>query len=510
MNPSGRGLKEGLENLECTLRNVTEGAETPLSAHLRGMAVVSDVSYMERNLSALCDRWKSRPPIVGEGWTDLDFLVWAGKLREAWKHGRKQMEEQGALPYFHVEKPVPEGMENWRLWYLEESFDRKEGVDKDIDSAEYGEYLQPTSAFNEWFFLEKKMHDYAGFATKGMRQVLRPMSRGGGDWMVKAIDGAVNALVDCLEKLEGLRTGLCKQNQEDDHVAQMMVRFYTVFYHNYVDIQGKAMEEECAKWGANYTSRMKETVVKNKMKGEFAKLLDSGFLNPLFEDYGGKPANVEKADEVFRAAFFNVEGHVRESLVGRYIYIHQFSVEGWREMAETFFRYIFLESLTGTEKPPVEVLKDDPYPPIQSDAIFSDHLDMAKVKAGLAEILTMKASDGEKLFRYKKVWYVVHRMFCEMNCLVKSNEPSKFRAWAHDVYKELGVCEKGDYDAAHSAFKNIDFLNWEGSTKWDICYVETAQKMWEMFIGHGGEREKLYLKPGSMSLYHPKDREKLK
>ena len=113
MNPSGRGLKEGLENLECTLRHVTEGAETPLSAHLRGMAVVSDVSYMERNLSALCDRWKSRPPIVGEGWTDLDFLVWAGKLREAWKHGRKQMEEQGALPYFHVEKPVPEGMENW-------------------------------------------------------------------------------------------------------------------------------------------------------------------------------------------------------------------------------------------------------------------------------------------------------------------------------------------------------------------------------------------------------------
>jgi hypothetical protein len=34
--------------------------------------------------------------------------------------------------------------------------------------------------------------------------------------------------------------------------------------------------------------------------------------------------------------------------------------------------------------------------------------------------------------------------------------------------------------------------------------------MWEMFIGHGGEREILYLKPGSMSLYHPKDREKLK
>lgn len=505
--PACEGLEYALANFETALRTATTGVGTLLSANLKNVAILADADYLYRNLSALADRWQKRPPYVGEDWTETDFRGWGRKLGDVWQCTKKLMAETPAAPAaFHLAVPAPGEEEKWRVWYLEEKYDRSEGKDKDLDADGYGQYLQPTSPANQWFFLEDTLRELAGFAPKGARSVFRSLSAGGCEWLMPVMDLALQRLFMLLDRLEMYRTGLCQGTECEEQAEGQMKHFCEEIYQDYVKVHQESLRAECAKWGAAYTARFKSTVVSNKMKDEFLKLKESGFLAPLLADSGCPDADTEKAGQVFRSAFFDTRGVVQHSLVGRYIYTHQFRTPDWRTMTEAFFRFLLLETLTGSAVQPVGVEEDAPFPPGKYDKIFHDNLDLAKVKVGLGDILTMKASDKEQLFRFQKLWYVVHRMFCEMHWIEKANEPAKFRAWAEDVFGALGKCSKSDYDAARREFKDIDLLHWAGQTKKDLSYPETAQAMWWKFMGKDGEREALYLKPGRRPVYKPNQR----
>lgn len=487
--PQGKGMGDTFEILEYTLRAVRDGVGTPLSARLNILSVLTHVAYVRRNLSALYGRWSERPPFVGEGWSELDFGEWANRIREAWMCGKKVAGECTGVPFFHVAMPAPEGMENWRLWNREQVYDRKTGADKDIDAKEYGKCLQPTSAFNEWFFLEEELCSLVGFAPQGMRVLLRSMSEGDGQWLLDAVDKEVNLMVEELVKLETVRTGLCDSMAGKAELDGVMARFYTVFYHNYADVQGNSLEKEYAKWGASCKGMMKVAAVKAKMKKAFRELLASGFLTPLLDDYGYTPQDADKAEELFRAFFFDKKGLLLPESAGRYIYTHQFHIAGWREMSESFFRFLYWETLAGTAPLPTEISEDDTFPPVDLDCIFDGGLDMAKVKAGFGELLTMKLSDGKTIQDRKYLCYVVFQALCDMKWLVKRNESGKFLAWSEKVYSRLGSFTKQNFDAGRLQAKKEN----ESDGGKGFC-DEMAEIVWQMFQGKKGERQKLYLK----------------
>lgn len=526
---SGKGMEDAFALLEMSLREVNHRAGTPLAAQLNVLAVIAHVAYVQRNLKALSERWRSRLPLVGDAWAEVDFKEWGGRLLQAWKTGRRLLEGSSGLPYFHVEQPVPAGMKGWRLWHLEEAYDRDRdtyqpgaleqeeyqgmGMDKKIDAPDYKNYLQPTSSFNECFFWADDLKRW-GCEPKGIREVSLALSGPGSGWILKVLDKGVDEMARSLMELEELRTGICAAGPDEEARAEkealqgkQLSDFYTGIYQEYVETHGKAVAAECERWGAAYTPRMKAVVVESKMKGEFAQLLDSGFLRPLLADYGCAAADAEKAEQVFRAAFFDDKGRVCPSLVGRYIYAHQFAEEGWLGMTQRFLRFVYLEILTDKVTLPGEIADDEVFPPSIYDEIFDDKLDMAKVKKGLGEILTMKTADGHTLQDRKYLCYVVFNALCDMKWIPKRKDSGKFREWAEAVYGELGKFSKPNFDAGRNQWAKEKDSS-PSADKEGVC-EEMDLMVWQMFQGRDGEREKLYLKSGRRPVCNPGERKKL-
>jgi len=141
------------------------------------------------------------------------------------------------------------------------------------------------------------------------------------------------------------------------------------------------------------------------------------------------------------------------------------------------------------------------FPPTELDSIFHDALNMAKVKEELYNILNLKDERGKGVFRFQKLWYVVYRVFLEMDWLhVKT--ATKFREWAKAVFGERGHCTKQDFDKVRSRFKNKHPKEWKAYADNEMPYIEVARAMWQTFQGREGKREVHFLKV-SRYIYHP-------
>ncbi len=133
------------------------------------------------------------------------------------------------------------------------------------------------------------------------------------------------------------------------------------------------------------------------------------------------------------------------------------------------------------------------FPPIELDKIFHDALNMNKVKQKLRDILYMKGKNGELVFKHQKLWYVVYKVFKEMDWLVNT-QASKFRLWAASVYGIKGKCTKADFDAVNTYYRENPSSHWTVITKVDKPYIEVAKAMYEEFQGYEQMREKEFLK----------------
>lgn len=566
-NPSGKGMEDAFRLLELTLGNVKNGVSSPLAAQLNMLSVIANVAYMHRNLKALQERWSLRPPFVGEAWAEVNFNAWAERLRRAWKLGRRLAEGSSGLPYFHVEEPVPVDVKGWRLWYLEEAYDRDKdikqpsklekveyrgmGVEKHIHDLDYQkEYMQSTSSFNEWFFLADDLKEW-GCEPKGIRDVSFSLSGPGSEWTLKALDKAMEEMVNKLEELEKLRTGLCvveveeakpvdevldagrlkamgvndlqkaKEMLEEERCKQKELErqekevlqskqlsdFYTGIYQEYVDTHGKALVAEYERWMAVYPSPKKTAVMGHRLKGEFEGLLRSGFLDLLLEDHDCTSADVDKAGQVFRAVSYDEEGRIRPLVLARYIYANQFLVEGWRAKTERFFRYIYLESLTGVVPEPKEITNEEVFLPNIHDDIFDYRLDMLKVKRGLAEFTRMRMADGNTLKDRKYLYYVVFNALCDMHWIPKRRDSGKFREWMNKVFEGFAAFSKENYDAGRIQWKK-EMDSTDATGKEGVC-EEMDMMVWQMFQGRDGGREEHYRKPGTRPICNPDQRKKL-
>ena len=141
------------------------------------------------------------------------------------------------------------------------------------------------------------------------------------------------------------------------------------------------------------------------------------------------------------------------------------------------------------------------FPKSSHDSIFHDALDMAKVKEGLYNILNLKDERGNGVFRFQKLWYVVYRVFVEMDWL-HVKKATKFREWANEVFGEKGRCTKQDFDKVISRFKNKPTKEWKAYADNEMPYVEVARVMWHTLQGTEGKAEAHFLKRNGY-IYHP-------
>lgn len=141
------------------------------------------------------------------------------------------------------------------------------------------------------------------------------------------------------------------------------------------------------------------------------------------------------------------------------------------------------------------------FPESPYDNIFHDALDLQKVKETLYHILNMKDEKAQDVFRYQKLWFVVHRVFMEMDWL-QVTMATKFRQWAEDVFGEKGRCTKLDFAKVSARFKNKHSTQWKAYADKEKPYVEVARTMRQLFQGENGKNEKTYLKLNRF-IYHP-------
>lgn len=134
------------------------------------------------------------------------------------------------------------------------------------------------------------------------------------------------------------------------------------------------------------------------------------------------------------------------------------------------------------------------FPESPEDALFHNALELPKVKAGLYAILHLKDEKGNPLFRHQKLWYVVHRLFDEMDWL-EDRKHTRFRRWAESVYGKQGHSTKGDWDGVSRYYKEKPSKEWEAVYESDHTYVELARAMWQKFQGADGKNEGLFVKP---------------
>lgn len=134
------------------------------------------------------------------------------------------------------------------------------------------------------------------------------------------------------------------------------------------------------------------------------------------------------------------------------------------------------------------------FPFNELDYIFNNALDMEKVKEGVYDILNLKDENGRLLFDRQKLWYVVHKVFDEMNWL-SIRKATTFRQWAENVYGNQGHSSKGDWDKVSAYYKNHPSRQWEFTYENDRPYIEVARAMWQKFQGTDGKNEQQFLKP---------------
>ena len=141
------------------------------------------------------------------------------------------------------------------------------------------------------------------------------------------------------------------------------------------------------------------------------------------------------------------------------------------------------------------------FPPDELDNLFHDALDMEKVKEGLYVILNLKNEKGNDLFPHQKLWYVVNKVFMEMDWLIKKNA-TFFRQWAESVYGKQGHSTKEDWDKVKSYYKKTPSKQWRIDYEFDRPYIELARAMWQKFQGTDGKNEKLFMKENRY-IWHP-------
>lgn len=349
-----------MDNLIHSLRELPNGANTPLALNLKMLSLLADMEHTRKLLKALYEQWRTELPFITERGMEVDWD--AVRLQLTMRSSLQTVGEGVPFPHVIVNAPPPEGVK-WRWWQRELRYERPSGETKDIFSEEYGRMLNPTLNENVWYvtadFIKRYSHkrisengdtprDWEPFTSpsfSGLRETMCHLSPKTHDKLVQCLRGEVSGLI---QMCQGIDLLLRSPREHTDNSDVALASLYDRLYARYITAPASAfgtvlrreLDSWCELYGHDGGIAPSQTLGKRAV--EFGLLYKSHFITPWVREQGLEGVAPECIQSALHRYFFDSEGRVRREVAGAYIFAYQRTMNHWEQCVKDFLRYVYV------------------------------------------------------------------------------------------------------------------------------------------------------------------------
>lgn len=344
-----------MDNLIHSLRELPNGANTPLALNMKMLALLADMEHAHQLLEALLAQWQTALPFVTDDGMEVDWNEAAHRIEEA-AEGLKDIVRKTQFPLVIVDCPPKEGA--WRSWRNELTYRREEGEPRDIFAPDYGRRLNPTLKENLWYVTADYIAGYqkkSGKAAEwypfnlqafgGLRETMCHLSPEPHAKLVSILHSKAMQLTKLCTLLVRL---LSMPHKYIYDIEQAYAVFHDRLYKCYVgdmsSIYVRNMYIEQETWRNLYApgGDISPSLATSRLAMAYDELEASGFADDWLAAHGLQSAQPNARQRALHQHFFTDDGAVHSARAGRYLFALQRMGGDSEQRARAFMRYAYI------------------------------------------------------------------------------------------------------------------------------------------------------------------------